>query len=184
MRIFIAIELDPPLRRALLKVPEREPLVGDGVRWVAEPLLHLTLRFVGEVEDSRILSVTQAVERATVQVPVFAMTVQGLGCFPGPAAPRIFWAGVVRCEPLMTLAERVEAELRQEGFPAEFRPFSPHITLARIRKRGVRPRSPLDSSDPIFGEQHVTSVAVVESELIPRRGPQYTVLERPPLNEG
>ena len=183
MRVFVALELDAGLRRALARVQAAVPLVGDGVRWVGEPLLHLTMRFVGEVQEMRLLDVTEAVEVASQRVPSFSMRVRGLGCFPNVRAPRILWAGIATSAPLQELAGQVERELRERGFPPDFRRFSPHVTLARIRKRGVRPREEFGEEKPVFGEQWVEQLTVMESRLARGRGPTYLPLTAAPLGD-
>src|SRR5262245_13369503 len=158
------------------------PLLGPAIRPVAEAQLHLTLRFIGETPDDRLLLVEEAVRAATVGIEPFDFVVAGLGCFPHADAARVLWAGIEPCAPLQTLAERIEQELRARGFPPEMRRFSPHLTLARAKGRPARLREPLDPSQPRFGEQAVDDVVIFESRMSPR-GSQYVPIANVPLGE-
>lgn len=171
MRLFVAIELDPGLRRALARAWESHapdlPRAG-GLRPVGEERLHVTVRFVGETSDDRITDVIDAANAAAAAVPPFAFRVRGLGGFPKPQLARVLWAGIEPCKPLAEIVRRVEAELRARGFPPEPRGFSPHITLARAKGAPIRLATPLDPVEPSFGEQEVDALTVMESRLSPR----------------
>ena len=178
MRLFVAVELDRGLQRALARAWDSivpglaiEPR-GEGLRPVGEELLHVTLRFIGETSDDRITDVIAAAEAAAAAFTPFAFAVRGLGCFPKEQLARVLWAGIEPCKPLEQVARRVETELRARGFPPEPRGFSPHITLARAKGAPVRLAAPLDPLQPRFGEQEVDALTVMESRLSPR-GPIY-----------
>lgn len=182
MRLFVALELDRGLRRALVDGGARVLILGHDVRRVAEARLHLTLRFIGETADERIPDVVEAVEEAAAGVAPFAIGVRGLGAFPKPHVVRVLWAGIEPSEPLALLAQRVDAAIRRRGFPREPRGFSPHITLARVQGRPGRAAGPLDPERPRFGEQEVDALAVMESQTSPR-GSTYVPLARVELAE-
>ncbi len=94
MRLFVAIELDHPVRRALEKAQEQLRRRSDAVRWVHPSLMHLTVRFLGDVPDDRVPAVSEAIAAAARAAEPFAMTVGGCGCFPPRGAVRTVWAGV------------------------------------------------------------------------------------------
>jgi len=102
-----------------------------GARWVEADNLHLTLRFVGEVEGHVFEAIARALEG--VSVPPFSLTLAGLGHFPPRGQPRNVWAGVAPSESLMRLRERVERAVVSAGVAPERRKFHPHVTLARLR---------------------------------------------------
>lgn len=187
MRLFIAIELQEELRQALASVREQRPLEGEGVRWVSADLMHLTLRFLGEVDAARLAHVTQLVSETSSSLTAFDLVVRGLGCFPSLRAPRVFYAGVEGTQgpsdPLTRLAAKLESRLREEGFDPDDRPFRPHVTLARIRKRGVRARDELSAREPVLGQQIVQHITIFESLLSARKRPQHVVRHRAPLIE-
>jgi 2'-5' RNA ligase len=134
-RLFIAIDLSPDVRRWLEKARSvLEPgLPAGAVRWVDPQGIHITLKFLGEVAVNRIDGVRAAMDQAVAGVSPFSLTVEGLGCFPKTARPRVVWAGV-RAEPkLIGIQKRLEDILSATGFPRERRAFSPHLTLGRVK---------------------------------------------------
>jgi 2'-5' RNA ligase len=134
-RLFIAIDLSPDVRRWLEKARSvLEPGMPAGaVRWVDPQGIHITLKFLGEVAVNRIEGVRAAMGQAVSGVSPFSLTVEGLGCFPNTARPRVVWAGV-RAEPkLIGIQKRLEDILSATGFPRERRAFSPHLTLGRVK---------------------------------------------------
>jgi 2'-5' RNA ligase len=126
-RLFIAIDLPEEIREELCCL--RTPIPGG--RWVPESQIHLTLAFLGDVETSRVAELTGRISALTA--PPFRLCLDRLGCFPSRSRPRVLWVGV-RPEPLLTsLADRLREILRECTIPQEDRPFSPHITLARLK---------------------------------------------------
>jgi len=104
------------------------------VRWSRPENLHLTLKFIGEYPDGEQPALEEAL--GSVAWPGgFEVWVRGLGFFPHPKAPRVFWAGVEAGPELAGLAAAIDQVLRPLGVPAERRPYSPHLTLARIEDR-------------------------------------------------
>ncbi|BEH08424.1 MULTISPECIES: RNA 2',3'-cyclic phosphodiesterase [Geobacter] len=126
-RLFVAIDL-PGSVRAQLADLGREL---DGVRRVPPDQLHLTLRFIGNADDECFQRIKDSM--ATVTSPPFTLALAGVGCFPSPRRPRVIWAGVTADERLTLLQRAVETAVAAAGIPPEERPFSPHITLARLK---------------------------------------------------
>ena len=141
MRLFVAVELDAAARDALARAAAdlgrlKPVAAGPPLKWVAPAALHLTLRFIGEVDAARGARVTAALEPPLAVAP-FDVLFAGVGAFPPRGAPRVIWAGVARgAERLTSLADAVERRVREAGEPAEARPFAAHLTLARARDRG------------------------------------------------
>lgn len=127
-RLFIAMDLPEAIRAQLAALAIDLP----GVRWVPAHQLHLTLRFLGDVADG---SPRQALEAALAQIvgPPLSVSLRGVGQFPERGRPRVLWAGLTPVEPVFALAARVEAATAAAGFAPEPRPFSPHVTLARLK---------------------------------------------------
>ncbi|MCK4341689.1 MAG: RNA 2',3'-cyclic phosphodiesterase [Phycisphaerae bacterium] len=178
MRTFIAIELEPALRGPLLKLLRGLP-PAEGVRWVTERQLHLTLKFLGEVRDAQLSQVCDAVVAAGSQVEPFSLRIKGLGVFPAPRNPRVLWCGVE--DPTKGCRRWVEAAdplLAKLNFKPETRAYTPHITLGRSRSSaGARVlREVLETAPPLETEQmQVERVVVIESRLLPT-GAQYKPL--------
>lgn len=181
MRTFIAIELEEPIRRSLGAIRERSPLRDRAVRWVKPESIHLTLKFLGEIEPEVVFEVSAAMERAVTGVAPFMVEVGGVGCFPSARNPRVLWVGVDSPEnTLLPLQAAVETELGAIGFKREKRAFTPHLTLARVRGRiGSFSLEDLGETEGP-GEQEVTAITLFQSELKPS-GAVYVPLATVPL---
>ncbi len=127
-RLFLAVELPDETKEQLCKLRTDIP----GARWVPANQLHLTLAFLGDVD---VESMKRLVEKlADLRCPAFSLCLAEFGCFPNRKRPRVAWIGI-RPEPLlMSLADRVREVVLSCEIPQEDRPFSPHITLARIKQ--------------------------------------------------
>jgi len=183
-RTFIAIELDEALKAALGRVQALlgEQMPARSVRWVSPDSIHLTLKFLGDTPVEKVDEVKAALARAAAEVQSFPFVVGGVGCFPTVQQPGVVWVGLQ--EPtgaLSRLQKAVESHVVPLGFPAEKRPFSPHLTLGRVQRYA-------SSSDArqignavatsIVGalrEMSATTVAYIKSDLRPS-GAVYTML--------
>lgn len=126
-RLFVALPLPPSVKRSL------EPLsrgLGD-VRWLMPDQQHLTLRFVGELDNGRMNELIEAL--SLVHGWPFDLRLGGLGHFPPRGEPRVLWVGVEKSPDLASLKRRIDRALSEIGLPPETRKFAPHVTLARIR---------------------------------------------------
>lgn len=134
IRTFIAVEIPESIksRIELLQEPLRQ--IEAKVSWTKPSNVHLTLKFLGDVEASRIERVSRAIERAARGIAPFKVEIGGTGCFPSPRSPRVLWVGLPEVpEALKLLYSNIETELDRGGFPREKRRFSPHLTIGRIR---------------------------------------------------
>jgi 2'-5' RNA ligase len=130
LRLFVGIELPPALRLRLSLL-----CTGlAGARWVDPGNLHLTLRFIGEVDEGMASDIDAALVR--IRAPPFAVTLAGAGSFGGER-PRLLWVGIEDSAPLFQLQERIETALRRAGVPPDTRRYSPHVTLARLKQVAV-----------------------------------------------
>jgi len=127
MRLFIAIEIPADLKKKI----GRLQVAISGARWVPAEQIHLTLAFLGEVEESAVEQLSR--ELARIHPPEFRLSFSGTGCFPDRRRPRVLWIGVEPHPHLQALAAMVHEVLLACGIPQEARPFSPHITLARLK---------------------------------------------------
>lgn len=127
-RLFIGIEMPPLLAQQLV-------LLGGGIegaRWEAAEKLHLTLRFLGDVDGGMRATLDEALR--SVHGERFSLTLRGCGHFPPRGDPRALWIGIEDCPPLLALQRRIEAAVRAAGFEPDARNFAPHVTLARLRR--------------------------------------------------
>ena len=137
MRLFVAIDLPPALLDAITEVQSQLRKVADSTRWVRPSSMHLTLKFLGEVTESRVPAIDERLR--TLRAEPFQVHYSGVGFFPNARAPRVLWVGV-GSRALENLAHEVKERMVELGFPAEKRPFSPHLTVARSRRdRRINP---------------------------------------------
>jgi 2'-5' RNA ligase len=154
------------------------------VAWVAPENFHVTLKFLGGVDEAKIPALIAALHSAMARQRGFGVQVGGLGAFPSPMRPRVLWAGVaVGAQPLGALAQSVDEATAALGFPREARPFSPHISLGRVRdsRRAPALAEALEGAGTWpFGTVTIEHVALMRSDLSPR-GARYTTLAAAPL---
>ena len=127
-RLFVAIDLPETVKSSLSQISGEMA----GAKWVAGAEIHLTLRFIGEVDPETFSRIRKKL--SAVSSPPFALSLTGVGHFPPHGHPRVLWVGLEPRPELVLLQQQVEAALQQTGIAAEERPFSPHITLARLKE--------------------------------------------------
>ena len=194
-RTFIALEMHPSMQRALGQTIERFAQALPTLRWVGAAGIHLTLAFLGELDDERLALAMEATQAAARNFPAFAYRLAAPGMFGSPQQPRVIWMGIedqpigqLSGSPLQRLHHTLNRELERRGFETEKRPFSPHLTLARVRQP-LTPaeqqslqrllHSKLDNaSSTLYKVNHLN---VMKSELS-RAGAKYSVLEAYALN--
>jgi len=158
----------------------REQFSNVRASWERPEKLHLTLKFLGEIKPARIDQLKAAAERAAARVSPFPVKLAGTGAFPPKGPARVLWLGVTdETGGLAALQRRLEDECAAEGFPREPRPYSPHLTLARLRApAGVRPLAALHLETEFAAEVfRVSELVVMRSELGPA-GARHTPLSR------
>lgn len=181
MRLFLALDLPCDVRDAIGRARrELEPTLA-GWRWTRAEGVHVTVRFLGEVDDVRLADLAPRWERAALAATgPLPLEVAGLGCFPSRRRPRVLWVGVSE-EPdrgrLRALAAALEREARGAGFPPETRGFRAHATLARAA--GVGACAPPER-EWTFGRAWIESLTLFRSDLGPG-GARYTALATFPL---
>ena len=127
LRLFVAIALPETIRSRLALICGGVP----GARWLSPETMHLTIRFIGEVQESRLGDIDLAL--SGVSAPGFELTLDGIGSFGNSGRPRVLWTGVARNPALDHLHGKIESALVRAGLPPEGRKFTPHVTLARLR---------------------------------------------------
>jgi 2'-5' RNA ligase len=134
MRLFIAIDLPDDWRRILSEPEQSIGWLGRGVKWVEPRGMHLTLKFLGEVDEKLLPGIHTGTIAACSDAAPFTIRLRGTGVFPNAKRPRVYWAGIEGPSSLLQLQARVDSEMQRLGFPAEEREFRPHLTLARIKE--------------------------------------------------
>ena len=186
LRSFIAVEIDQPTHQALSELQERliRRVPRDFVKWVSTDSIHLTLKFLGETRISMLEKVEKGIEKAIQGIAPFEFRVGGIGCFPNCKRPRVVWVGVEdESGELSRLQRRVESEMERLGWEPEKRPFSPHLTLGRVRKGLVSTEiahiGKVISSEEVgnLGVVPVSFVVLMKSVLSPQ-GARYESIYR------
>ena len=191
-RTIIALEQNESLQRSLGEIIDRAARDLPALRWVDPAGMHLTLAFLGDLEDVQVASAIEAAEKAAQHIPPFEYRLKGLGIFGSPQQPRVLWMGIedlpnaqLHGSSLQQLHRALNRELERRDFPVEKRSFSPHLTLARV-KQALSPEEQrslqrLLRTKVISTELYpVRSLDVMKSELF-RSGAKYTRLQACPL---
>ena len=137
IRSFIAIELPVGLKQELARLETQ--LKADNqpwIKWVKPDSIHLTLKFLGNIASDTTAAITGAIEKSARGINPFNLKVAGLGVFPNPKRVKVAWVGISgEVDKLSRLQKRLESNLAPMGFAPESRPFTPHLTLARLSER-------------------------------------------------
>ncbi len=182
MRLFIAIDIDEKNKAALSGLQKQLISKADirksDAKWVRSEIIHLTLKFLGEVKDQRIARICDIVKDVVTRHRNFELDVESVGYFGGQKT-RVLWIGAGSGrDNLLELQKDLEEQLASAGWPKEARKFSGHLTLCRIRnpQAGVKlAEISEDYKDFKLGTVPVDSVSVYQSQLTPT-GPVYTLL--------
>lgn len=179
-RTFIALELSAAVKKSLARVQQRIGSKTGGIKWVKPENMHLTLKFLGATAADKISAVAAVLSRAAAGVTGFPVSVSGFGAFPSRNNPKVVWAGLETGDVLLTLQKEIDLRLEPLGFQREKKPFSPHLTLGRVRdakaKKVLRTMFEKIPSDPI-GSFTVEQLTFYKSELMPQ-GPVYGILKQ------
>jgi len=187
MRAFLAAELDESIRSGIGRFQDRLRAAGADVKWVAADKLHLTLKFLGEIEASWVEDVCRFMAEAAAGMSPFSFEVNGAGAFPPRGIPRVVWVGVQDPgDRLGRLFRPLDQSLTALGIAREKRAFHPHITVGRVRrpkKASALSERLRAEGDVVFGTQQVDQIVLFESRLS-SAGPTYSVVHAEPLRTG
>jgi 2'-5' RNA ligase len=183
IRVFVALPIPLDVATRLVGLVPQEL---EGLKPVGPELMHVTLAFVGWLDESRVPEVTAAVERAVAGARGFDVGLAGVGRFPPTGRPRVVWVGTTAGPQIEELADHVRTQLGRHGVPFDPKPVRPHVTLGRAREDASL-ESARAVAAAVRGAQvppglrlRVNAVEVMRSTLTPR-GAQYSVLARVPL---
>lgn len=180
-RLFWAVNLPAEIKTKLAFLQSLLRGVSADVKWVEQQNLHLTVKFMGDVDRRKINDIVQAVELAVADSGPISLEFHGTGFFPHSRQPRVIWVGVRgEVDKFRRLHQLVEKNLIAFGFPPESKGFSPHLTVGRVRSpKGVgdlvQSLEAAAQELACFGRVDVTTIELMGSELT-RKGPVYSVV--------
>ena len=163
-RLFIAVDLPDAIKKNLESMFFGIP----GARWVALDQLHLTVRFIGDVDGSLFLDIKSAL--VETRISPFNIQLKGVGHFPPRGAPRVIWVGIEKSEPLQLLRKKIDGTLLKIGVKPEKRKFSPHITLARLKNTPPQKVANFLSGNGLFSQEpfQIDDFKLYSSTLTPK----------------
>ena len=187
MRLFIAINLPPEVRAEITAATAALRAEAPELTWVDDTRLHLTLKFLGDVDESRLDELSAAMAGVGGQHRELLMTLGGIGAFPNFRRARVVWMGIAHEARLELLHHDVELACEALGFEVEGRPFRPHLTLARVKQplpeARLRALSRVGKQTDFRTDFIVRSVDLMSSELS-QSGPTYRTLVSAALRSG
>ena len=178
IRSFLAFELPPEIREKIGEVSIELQKLTLPVRWVKVTNIHLTIIFLGYVDEDKIDDIKEKVNLVVKRFSIFKTRLNGIGVFPNWRKPRVIWIGLgEEIERLSTLREELQTGLKVLGFKPEKRPFAPHLTIGRFKgllDRDEELKSILDRYHDLSGDlQYLNELVLFKSDLKPD-GPVYT----------
>ena len=163
-RLFIAVDMPETVKNNLSLMAFGIP----GAKWVAPEQLHLTVRFIGEVDGGLFRDIKEIL--GEIHFASFSLQLKGVGYFPPRGAPRILWVGLEKSEPLQLLRKKIDTALLRVRIEPEGRKFSPHITLARLKNSPVNKIANFLSGNGLFSQEpfQVEDFKLYSSVLSPK----------------
>lgn len=183
MRLFFAINFPEDVRAAIRDASRPIRETAPSVRWTSAEKLHLTVRFLGEVDPTRIDAIARAGAAVARRHGPVELALSGIGAFPNPRRPRVVWMGVDRSPRLELIAHELEEAIAPLGFEPDGRAFRPHVTLARVREESQREVArALSAVPPVEIAEAVMAETIELMRSVPGAGgSRYEVHESWPL---
>ena len=180
IRTFIAIKIPTGVKSDIKNWQDKLKDIVTGIKWVKSDNIHITLKFLGNIEEKMIPRLKEAIKSSAEHVSPFEIEVKGEGCFPNVNRPRIVWVGVDNGKDVLsTIASKIEIECSKLGFEKENRPYRPHLTVGRVKKyiRNTDELRGFFNENPFRTEVFTAEeIILMKSDLRPD-GPVYTPLE-------
>jgi len=183
IRSFIAIPLTGEVQRAARKLARELQGEKDGMRWVPDDNLHLTLKFLGDVVDRDVPQVCKVIRECCEAIDPFELKFEGTGGFPSGDRPRVVWVGITEGgESLIALVTRLELGLAKLGFKPEPRDYRPHLTLGRVRSGSRAASQEVVDKVARFKNRRLGVLEVDQVRLyasyLDKEGPTYNVMDK------
>jgi len=190
MRLFIAVDLSQNILNKIEEITAdfKKHTPPTALKWVETENLHLTVKFIGELQESKLQHLKDLLFQSLCHQAPFEIGVSGLGMYPTKNNPRVIWLGITGEKPLIQIHKTLDQNLAELGIKPEGRPFSPHLTIARVRKnvdssavKSIGKTVSQFTVEPL-GAISIDQVQLYKSVLTPT-GPIYTSLLAVPLNQ-
>lgn len=185
IRTFIGVEIGEKSRIQAANFSKKLQDLDADIKWEPPHKFHVTLKFLDEILNEEVNDICLRVQRAVKDLPPFTLGLRGAGAFPSVAKPRNVWIGVGEGrEEITEAARRIDLVMQEIGFPRELRPFTPHVTLGRVKRATPALADLSELLDQYknidLGKSYIQSVTVFASHMA-RSGSNYTVLATCPL---
>jgi len=178
MRAFVAVDLEPEIKTALLALVRDLQSARADIRWVNAGGMHLTLKFLGPVDDGQTARIQDILTGIARRHAPFPLRLEGTGAFPGEKSPRVLWVGAAAEPALLALQDEIDSAVEVEGFERERRAFTPHLTVGRVKGPDRLGKAMLELEKhrtDAFGAMTVRKIALFESLLRPD-GAEYRIV--------
>lgn len=173
MRAFIAIELSDEIKSALAQIQSHLKYAGADVKWVEKDNIHLTIKFLGEIDEKKCEKVKAALAEVVKSAKSFEISLKDIGVFPKIEFPRVIWASLDKgAKESAELAAKVDEALSKLGFDKETRPFAAHLTIGRVRspknKEALKEKIQSYALPSTPYTQFIPSIILFQSTLTPK----------------
>lgn len=179
MRTFVAIDLEPEIKKNLSRFIQKLERFQPNIRWTKHPAMHVTLKFIGEIPERKTDDIQAVLNDISLRHKEFPLKLAGTGTFPrGSRFPRILWVGIEDSQALSSIQKDIETILAGLSIPLEQRKFHPHLTLGRVKShQNIAPvlKELSDHTTTCFGTMIVERITFFRSTLKPM-GAEYGVL--------
>jgi 2'-5' RNA ligase len=183
IRTFIALPTHSTAQHAIAEIQTKLKDAQVDIKWESQDKFHITLVFLGNVEQSKLELLSTALAKSSQQIPSCTITYDTIGAFPNAHNPRVVWLGIKTNQTILDLQTKAERVCTEFGVPKDDRVFHPHITLGRVKETRnfvcLTDAIKTITFEPI--EMHCSEILLMKSELHPS-GSIYTILKSLPLH--
>jgi 2'-5' RNA ligase len=190
LRTFIAVDFPIEIKEKIIEITAyfQSKLPPAQIKWVEPDHMHLTLKFMGETPHDKLVQIKQSIHQVISIFPSFEIEIKALGMYPNNQRPRVIWLGINAENHLILLHNQLDQALKGEGIKSDRRPFSPHLTIGRVRRNADQESiiqiGKILSQFKIasLGSIKIDEILYYQSVLTPQ-GPIYTILQSTSLNQ-
>ena len=175
IRTFIAVEIDSQTKQKISDLIASLKKSNADVKWVTKDQMHLTLKFLGNIEQNKVQEISDVLKSIAGNFKPFSISLSAIAGFPNLNRPKVIWLGIEKgAENLKKLNELIETGLEKIGFRKESREFNPHLTLGRVRTfKNISELTQIINENNIHNEVKINELILFQSTLTPK-GSIYT----------